>query len=92
MIEGRYNNKWGYDHAGGYSCGESESRSLVSDSIRPWDSPGHNTGVGSLSLLQGVFPTQGVNPGLPQCRRVLYQLSHQGSPTVERGLLIKEDP
>ena len=41
----------------------------------PWDSPGQNTGVGSLSLLQGIFPTQGSNPGLPHCRRILYQLS-----------------
>ena len=39
-----------------------------------------NTGVGSLSLLQGIFPTQGLNPGLPHCRRILYHLSHQGSP------------
>ena len=45
-----------------------------------WDSPGQNTGVGSCSLLQGIFPTQGLNPGLPHCRRILYQLSHQGSP------------
>ena len=43
-------------------------------------SPGQNTGVGSCSLLQGIFPTQGLNPGLPRCRRILYQLSHQGSP------------
>ena len=35
----------------------------------PWNSPGQNTGVGSLSFLQGIFPTQGLNPGLPQCRR-----------------------
>ena len=46
----------------------------------PWDSPGQNTGVGSLSLLQGIFPTQGLNSGLPHCRQILYQLSHQGSP------------
>ena len=39
-----------------------------------------NTGVGSLSLLQGIFPTQGSNPGLPHYRWILYQLSHQGSP------------
>ena len=45
----------------------------------PWNSPGQNTGVGSLSLLQGMFPTQGLNPGLPHCRQILYQLSHQGS-------------
>ena len=44
-------------------------------------SPGQNTGVGSLSLLQGIFPTQGLNPGLPHCRQILYQLSYQGSPT-----------
>ena len=58
----------------------------MSDSLQPhglyspWDSPGQNTGVGSLSLLQGIFPTQGLNPGLPHCRWILYQLSHQGSP------------
>ena len=46
----------------------------------PWNSPGQNTGVGSLSLLQGIFPTQGSNPGLPHCRLILYQLSHKGSP------------
>ena len=45
----------------------------------PWNSPGQNTGVGSFSLLQGIFPTQGSNPGLPHCRQILYQLSHQGS-------------
>ena len=46
----------------------------------PWNSLGHNTGGGSLSLLQGIFPTQGLNPGLPHCRWILYQLSHKGSP------------
>ena len=44
------------------------------------NSPGKNTGVDSLSLLQGIFPTQGLNPGLLHCRRILYQLSYQGSP------------
>ena len=48
----------------------------------PWNSPGQITGVGSLSLLQGIFPTQGSNPGLPHCRRILYQLSHQESPEI----------
>ena len=43
-------------------------------------SPGKNTGVGSNSLLQGIFSTQGLNPGLLYCRQILYQLSHQGSP------------
>ena len=42
--------------------------------------PGQNTGMGSHSLLQGIFPAQGWNPGLPHCRWILYQLSHQGSP------------
>ena len=39
-------------------------------------------GVGSLSLLQGIFPTQGSNPGLLHCRHILYQLSYQGSPIL----------
>ena len=61
----------------------SESHSVVSDSLRPhglytpWNSPGQNTGVGSRSLLQGIFPTQKLNQGLLQCRRILYQLSYQ---------------
>ena len=41
----------------------------------PWNSPGQNTGVGSLFLLQGIFPAPGSNPGLPHCRRILYQLN-----------------
>ena len=48
----------------------------------PWNSLGQNTGVGSLSLLQGIFPNQGSNPGFPNCRWILYQLSHQGSPQL----------
>ena len=47
----------------------------------PWDSPGQNTGVGSCSLVEGNFPTQGSNPGLLHHRQILYHLSHQGSPT-----------
>ena len=46
----------------------------------PWDSPGQNTGVGSLSLLQQIMPTQELNQGPMHCRRILYQLSYQGSP------------
>ena len=45
----------------------------------PRNSPGQNTGVDSLSLTQGIFPTQGSNPGLLHCRQILYQLSHKGS-------------
>ena len=45
----------------------------------PRDFPGRNTGVGSLSLLQGIFPTQGSNPGLLHHRRILYRLSHNES-------------
>ena len=48
------------------------------------DSPGKNTGVGCHALLQGFFPTQGSNPGLPHCRQILYHLSHQGSPLTKR--------
>ena len=65
---------------------ESESRSVVPDSLRPhrlyspWNSPGQDTGVGSLSLLQRIFPTQESNPGLLHFGRILYQLNYQGSP------------
>ena len=48
----------------------------------PWNSLGQNTGVGSLSFLQGIFPTQGSDPGLPHSRRILYQLSHKGGPKI----------
>ena len=57
-------------------------------SLRPhglyssWNSPGQNTGVGSLSLFQGIFPTQVLDPGLLQCRWILYQLSHKGSSRI----------
>ena len=67
---------------------ESESLSVVSDTLwskglySRWNSPGQNTGVGSLSLLQGIFPTQGANLGLLHCRWILYQLSHKGSPRI----------
>ena len=67
---------------------ESESCSVVSNSLQshglnsPWNSPGQNAGVGSLSLLQRIFPTQGSNPGLPHCRWILCQLSHKGSPRI----------
>ena len=64
---------------------ESENCSVVSDALRPyglyspWNSPGQNTGVGSLSLLQGIFLSQGSNPGLLYCRQILYHLNHKGS-------------
>ena len=48
----------------------------------PWNSPGQNTRVGSLFLFQGIFTTQGLNPGLPHYRQILYQLSHKGSPRI----------
>ena len=67
------------------------SRSVVSDSLWPhglqptrllcsWDSPGKNTGEGCHTLLQGIFPTQGLNPRLPHCGQILFCLNHQGSP------------
>ena len=64
---------------------ESGSCSVMSGSLRPhglnspWNSSGQNTGVGSFSLLQDIFPTQGLNSGLLHCRQILYQLSHKGS-------------
>ena len=63
-------------------------QSVMSDSLQPHglhspgNSPGQNTGMGSFSLLQGFFPAQGLNPGLPHCRRILYLLSHQRSPRI----------
>ena len=48
----------------------------------PWNSLGQNTGVGSLSLLQGISPIQGSNPGPSHYRQILYQLSHKGSPRI----------
>ena len=52
----------------------------------PWNSSGKNTGVGCHFLLQGIFLTQGSNPGLLHCRQILYYLSHQGSPHHLSGL------
>ena len=75
---------------GGYTdFRQCENHSVVSSSLwphglySPWNSPSQNTGVSSLSLLQGIFPTQRSNPGFPHCRRILYQLSHQGSPGIQ---------
>ena len=51
----------------------------------PRNSPGQNTGVGNLSLLQGIIPTQGSNPGLPHCRCILYQPSHKGISNTENS-------
>ena len=70
---------------------EGVSCSVMSDSLWPhglepsrlfcpWDFPGEKTGVGFHFLLQGIFPTQGLDPGLPHCRQTFYCLSHQGSP------------
>ena len=61
-----------------------ESCSVVSDSLwshglySPWNSPSQNTVAGSLSLLQGIFPRQGSNPGLPHCRQILLPAEPQG--------------
>ena len=80
----------------------SESCSIMSNSLwshglySSWNSPGQNIGVCSLSLLQGIFPTQGRTPGLPHYRWILYQLSHKGSLLKEinpeyslEGLMLK---
>ena len=74
------------------SSSSSVSHSVLSDSLRPhglsptrllcpWDSPGKNTGMGCHSLLQRIFPTQGLNPGLSYCRQILCHLKHQESHT-----------
>ena len=79
---------------------ENVSRSVVSDSLWPhglqaarllcpWNSPGQNTGVGSHYLVQGIFPTQGWNPGLLNCRRILHCLSHQGRPAAAAAAAAK---
>ena len=60
--------------------------------IRPWNSPSQNTGVGDCSLLQESFPTQGWNPGLPLWRWILYQLSHKGSPAAHQASLSFTSP
>ena len=52
----------------------------------PWNSPGKNTRVGSHSLLQRFFPTQGLNPGILNCRKILYHLSHQESPKYLKNI------
>ena len=79
-------------HLNDYTLQYSEkwSRSVVPDSaipwivactklLCPWDFQGKSTGVGCHFLLQGIFPTQGSNPGLSHCRQTLYRLNHQGS-------------
>ena len=53
---------------------------IASQAPLPWDSPSKNTGVSCHSLLQGIFLTQGSNPGFLHCRQIIYCLSHQGSP------------
>ena len=79
-----FSSMWTHKWTWKWSC------SLVSNSMwrhewqptrlcRPWDFPGKNTGVSCHFLLQGMFPTQGSNPGLLHCRQMLYPLSHQGS-------------
>ena len=87
---------------------ESENCTVIFDSLPPrglycpWNSPGQNAGVGNLSLLQEIFPTQGLNPRLPHCRQILYQVSHKRKSknnkyyNVERasliGQLVKNPP
>ena len=73
---------------------ERESCSVISDSFWPHGlySPGKNTGVGSCSLLQEIFPTQGSNPGLLHCKRILYQLSHASAAKSLQSCLTLCDP
>ena len=71
---------------------EPRSLALQADSLpaEPWVKP-KNTGVGSLSLLQWVFPTQELNWSLLHCRWILYQLSYQGSPPAKILQILKDD-
>ena len=84
--------KW-YSNTQITSCAWSESCSVMLDSLwfkglySLWNSPGQNTGVGSLSLFQGIFPTQRSNPGLPHCGQILYRLSHKGNPNHVLALI-----
>ena len=58
---------------------------LCNPIVCPWNSPGKNSGVDCHSLLQGIFPTQGLNPALVHCRQI--HLSYQGSPLLDRPLI-----
>ena len=81
-----------YFHPAYLAYMQSESESEVAQScptlcdpmdtrlLLPWDFPGKKTAMGCHFLLQGIFLTQGLNPGLPHCRQTLNRLSHQGSP------------
>ena len=88
MHSGKQMQSQKVENPGVYRSEWSESHSVVSNSLwphglySPWNSPGQNTGVGRHSLLHGIFPTQGSNPGFLHCRRILYQLSHQESPRM----------
>ena len=79
---------------------ESVNHSVMSDSLWPHglepgrllcplNSPGKNTGMGCHSLLQGIFPTQGLNPGLLHCRQILYSLSHHGSSVYKNNSIVR---
>ena len=79
-LAGRFFTNWARREA------QTQNRKVTSDSLwphglyGPWNSPGQNTELGNLLLLQGIFPTQGSNPGHSRCRQILYQLSHKGNP------------
>ena len=75
-----YSIPWKWKESGSESCSVLSDSSWPHGLCSPWHSPGQKTGVGSLSLLQGVFPTQGLNWGLPTLQAILYHLSHKGSP------------
>ena len=72
---------------------ESESCSVMSDSLwphglcSPWNSPGQNTRVGNLSLPQGIFPTQELNPGLLHCRWIPYPMDYRPPVSSVHGIL-----
>ena len=87
LREGKQSPSWalGHFHQGLRAMWKSLSRVRLlwpHGLYSPRSSPGQNTGVGSLSLLQGIFPSQGSNQSLPHCKQILYQLSHKGSPRI----------
>ena len=81
-VAGRFFTKWATREAPAKKLLNHVQLFVTQWTIQFRNSPGQNTGVGNLSLLQGIFPTQGSNPGLPPCKWILYQLSHKGSPRI----------
>ena len=83
VIDFQFFEKWKWNWSHSVMSDPATWWTVVYQAPLPWDSPGKNTGVGCHCLLQGIFPTQGLNPGLLHCRQTLYPLSHQGSQKLQ---------